>query len=1344
MKIWILLLWGIVFSFQLKGQVPTDVNSDISIAEDLIFKRYGSGEGLPDNRVRSFLQDSQGFLWIGTMNGLARYDGHSFRKFYKNENMIPGNWINDLCEDHKGFIWVATREGLASFDPRTEVFMRYQNKREDTTSLFCNQVNTLLVDTEQKIWIGTPKGVALYNPVSQNFSTLSAYPFNQPVRKMIRSDGDFIWIATDAGPIRYQVKTGAYKFYPFEAKPNAYGDRYWSMVESGKSLYLATGGNGLLRLPYLPDTKNYGTMQTLQAAGSLKDKQIFDLCSTDNHSFWLATDEGLAHLQNPDKPSETIKWYRHNPRNDQSLSNNMVYKLMVDRTRLLWCGTESEISQLDLSQLPFRHFTFKAVPSSDQVRSIAAASDQVLWLGMGKSGLYRHSFTDGQTTGYPAKPNLPFWNNHRSLLISKEGKLWAGTLGGAFSMADPPLIPDKLKGKAVFCMLEDSIGGIFFGTNQGLFYQSPGLEIRQVSLGLQGSDFIRSLHTDHKGYIWIGFDNAGLGRLDLKSGYFMRFAGNAGNHLGSAIYTIAEFPQNVIWAGSESGLHRLTEVGSGKFVLKTYGEKQGLRHPSVNSIQKDQEGYLWIGTLKGLQRFNTGTGYFRTYLTTPAINYNATGKLLEKELLIGLTNGFLRFDPSELKQVHSPPAVSISEFRLFNETVGINKVVHGDTILKHSLPYTREITLNYKNNDFTLGFTALHFTNPQDNIFAYQMEGFDAHWIHVDANHRWATYTNLNPGTYYFKVKAANSFGEWNPRPVKIKITILPPPWKTWWAIVLYIILFNCLLFLVIKYILVQARQRDALAIEQSEKQQLKTLHKMKVDFYTDISHEFRTPLTLMSGPIEDLMHDPGIYGKTREKIGFLQRNSRKLLHLIDELLTFEKLEHGQLSLRLKQQDLAAFVREVAGNFMIYAEQRSINFELTLPASSVWAAFDPWQMEKILSNLLSNAFKFTPRNGHIAIDLNTHAPNENSATTWVSVSVRDNGKGMSAAETEKLFERFYQTDSSEGGTGIGLALCKKLVELHGGRITVQSVPHQMTCFEVWLPLTSNGIEHQDPFEPMLTQKLPDTSASGKSASDAHLADVLLVDDNEEILDFLEIILDGQYRTRRALNGSDALIQIRAQEPQLVISDVMMPQMDGLEFCKQMKQDLSTCHIPLILLTARKGVDTEIEGFSLGADAYLAKPFHPEVLRAQIRSMLENRQRLIKRYKNSGDIIPDELARNPLDEEFLKKVIASIEENLSNEEFSVEDLSSCVFMSRSNLFRKLKGLTDQTPLEFIYFIRLKHAREMLLERKHTIADITYEVGFKNPSSFSKSFRKQFGKAPTEYLQEKLTQQKSGLS
>ena len=1339
MKIWTLLLWGIIFVFDLKGQLLSEVGSDISVAEDLIFRRYGSTDGLPDNRVRSFLQDSQGYLWIGTMNGLARYDGYSFRKFYKNKNLLPGNWINDLCEDQRGLIWIATREGLGSYNPITESFRSYKHDPKDSTTLFSNQVNTVMVDVLQKLWIGTPQGVAVYNPATQHFTTLSSYPFNQPVRKIIRSEGHFLWIATDAGPIRYNAKTGVYKFYHFQAKPNAYGDRYWSMIESKKNLYLSTGGNGLLRLPYLADKKEYGAMQTIQAEGGLKDKQIFDLCRSGDGSFWLATDDGLAHLENPDKTSATLKWYRNNSRDVQSLSNNMVYRLLIDKTQVLWCGTESEISQLDLSLLPFRHYTFRSAPVADQVRSIAACSDQTIWLGMGKSGLYRHSLANGQTAGYKIKPSLSFWNEYRSLLTSRKGKLWSGTLGGAFYNGDPAFIPEILEGKAVFCMLEDPAGGVYFGTNHGLFYQKTGGIIRPVSLGLKGADFVRSLHRDHQGHIWVGFDNAGLGRLDPNSGLFIRLSATGNNLLGNAIYALAEFPANVIWAGSESGLHQLTTDSSGQFLLKTFTEKQGLRHPSVNSIQIAQNRYLWIGTLKGLQRFDPRPGSFRTYLTTPAISYNATGNLSGQELVIGVANGFLRFNPSELIHVNSPPAVQLTDLRLFNESVSINQVSNGDTILSRSLPYTREITLNYKNNDFTLGFTALHYTNPQGNVFAYQMEGFDTGWINVDAEHRWATYTNLNPGTYYFKVRAANSFGEWNTHPTVVRINILPPPWKTWWAIVIYVLLFNGLLFVVIRYLLIQARQRDALALEQSEKQQLKTLHKLKVDFYTDLSHEFRTPLTLMSGPIEDLMTDPEIQGNTREKVGFLQRNSHKLLELIDELMTFEKLDQGQLRLRIKQQDVAAFVSQAAKDFELLAKRKGIGFALKLPAVPVLAPFDTRQMQKVLSNLLSNALKFTPPEGLVTVKVKTSG-NEDAAD-GVFIEVQDTGKGMSPKEINQLFERFYQSDSTQGGTGIGLALSKKLVELHGGRIAVHSIPNQLTTFEVWLPFILNVAENQNVEVSLPTHALPDETLPVIVNPETRLVEILLVDDNEEILDFLETIFDRHYRTKRAVNGSDALVKIKEWEPQLVISDVMMPEMDGMELCKRMKYDLATCHVPLILLTARVGVETEIEGLDLGADAYLAKPFHPEVLRALVRSMLENRQRMIQRYEKSDEIIPQDLARNPLDEEFLKKVIAGIENNLSNDEFSVEELSKYVCMSRSNLFRKLKGLTDQTPLEFIYFIRLKHAREMLLERKHSIADITYEVGFKNPSSFSKSFRKQFGKAPTEYLQDLVARQKT---
>lgn len=1321
----------VVFAF---AQPKRSVHPVRGLQEDLIFKRYGSAEGLPDNRVRSFLQDKKGFFWVGTMNGLAQYDGYRFRKFYKNKDAIAGNWVYDLCEDSQGFIWIGTREGLSRFDPRRETFENFRNNPGDPTSLFCNQINALAVDTQGKVWIGTPQGLSVWNPASRQFQTIQTYPLNHPIRRIIRSQGDYLWVATAAGPVRYNSRSGQHTFYPFSVQPNAYGDHFWSLLEDNQHLYLATGGNGLWRLPYDSVTKKYGPFEPLNhfPSQTLERTQIFDICKSPDGAFWLGTDQGLARLTQLHTPQAQLQWYRTNASNPQSLSNNLVYRLYLDRTQVLWCGTEQQMSALDLSLLPFRSFSFSTGLADNQVRSIATDAQESVWLGMSKAGLYRYSLLDGSTKKYEF--DTPFWNDHRALLVSSAGDVWMGTLGGALRLKKNQQIETELKGAAVFCLLEDSRKNIWLGSNQGLYRHGfDGTKVR-VRLGNTDTEFIRSLTEDQSGKLWIGFDNNGLGRYDPVTGAFERVQETDSDRLGTAIYTLVEFPKNVIWAGSESGLHRIQRKAAGRYQIQTFTEKDGLLHPSVNGIILDKNGLLWISTIKGLMRFDPGSGRFQTFLPHQHFNYNVITRLKNNALVYGLTNGFLYFDPLQLSRQVLPPRAVLTDFKLFSERVGIGEAINGDTVLNQSLQQTRAITLNYKNNVFSIDFAALELTNPEGARYAYQMEGFDKAWINVDPQHRSATYTNLSAGTYVFRVKVANSYGEWSRQPASITLTILPPPWKTWWAIAGYILVFHGLMFVFIRHLLAQARQRDALALEQAEKEQIKNLNQLKLRFFTDISHEFRTPLTLMAGPIEDLISNPEVKGPIREKVSMLQRNSRKLLQLIEELMTFQKLEQGKITLQLQSVKLLEWLNEIYQNFIPLAQRQQIRFERITPDAEVWVMIDPLQMEKVMNNLLSNAFKYTPTGGTIRLEVSI------SGEDRVCLNVQDSGSGLSAEEQSHLFERFYQSDPNRGGSGVGLSLAKSLIELHGGAITVSSQPHVQTNFTVWLPLQMKAEEKDlQPLDAGISVPISVPELVPDPVSDQELPELLVVDDNEEILDFLQLLFQHQYRIHRARHGQEALDYLQQHEPQAIISDIMMPVMDGLELCRQLKSSLHTCHIPLVLLTARTRVESEMEGIGVGADEYLAKPFHPELLRVRVQKLIESRQQLIRKYQSAEEIAPQALTRNPLDEAFLQKVISSIEQNLSNEEFSVEDLGDCVCMSRSNLFRKLKALTGQTPLEFIYFIRLKHAMNLLLKRRHSITEITYEVGFKNPSSFSKSFRKQFGKAPTEYLQDLIDRQ-----
>ena len=1330
------------------------------IVPDLLFEHFSSKNGIPDDRVRTIFQDHKGYLWIGTMNGLSRYDGYSFKRYFrkKQTNSVVGNWTYAFCEDDRNMLWIGTKEGLSRFDPQTETFTNFRHNPADTSSLFCDQINTLLYDKRGQLWIGTPQGVTRYNPVTRRFRRLTGFPFNTVIRRIIPSAGDFIWIATDAGPVRYNTRTDQYELHRLTVRPNPYGDRFWSLLEDNRHLYIGTGGDGLIRLHYDEQRGVYDRFEPLDKVPGLRQAEVFDIRKGADGSFWLGTDRGIMRLDQPASPTPQLQQYRHNPLSEKSISNDRVYTLFIDRTNVLWSGTENGINKLNLQLLPFRYFTFSSQRASDQIRSLWLAPDQQIWLGTAQSGLYRYNLRNGTTQTFRFGSNTGFRNHYRSVFMDAGGSLWLGTLSGAVRVLPdaPSQARPILNGAAVFAFLQDRAKNIWIGTNNGLYTIKPdGSYTRFVPAG-SGGQFVRSLYEDRQGHLWVGFENIGLYRFDPANGRFLPVRGRQASEqlVGKTVYTIIEHPRNVLWVGTESGLNKVTLQGqTGQAVqvaVKTYQEEDGLPDQSVNGLLTDRRGNLWISTIRGLARFNPQTGQCQVFLPSLAFTHGCQFAIGDK-LLFGASEGFVLFNPDEIRTDAPLQNVVLSDLRIFNKEVAIGAVFNGDTILNRSPDNASEITLNHLNNGFTIGFTGLHLSDPGQSRYAYRLEGFDRDWIQTGAANRSATYTNLNPGTYVFLAKAANSAGQWNRQPARLRIRILPPPWKTWWAIGLYILAFNVLLYVFVRYLLTLSRQRQQLRYEQLEKEQMQNLNQLKLRFFTDVSHEFRTPLSLIVAPVEDMLAGENLPSMLREKMQLIQRNCRKLLQLIDELMTFQKMEQGMLKLNPEPLELVGFVETTGKNFMFLAEQKGVVLRLTseVPALRIWA--DAGKLEKIINNLLSNALRFTPAGG--AVRVHIRFPDEGvsaSATDWIQLTVEDTGSGIRPEALVRLFERFYQADEHAGGTGVGLSLTKSLVELHGGTITASSEPGIRTCFIILLPVNQNipgGLPAIAALPPAgetpnaeqrqaVLQAVADEDGSAEGTSRPLL---LLVDDNAEILNYLELAFQDAYAIRRAENGKQAIERIHEEEPDLIISDIMMPKMDGITLCRTLKSNLATCHIPIILLTARSMVEQKIEGLTVGADDYFPKPFHPGLLRVRVEKLIEFRRQLLARFQAAPEVLPKELTRNPLDEAFLQKVVDSTMANLSNEDFSVEELGELVNMSRSNLFRKLKAITGLTPTEFIYQVRLKHARELLLERRLNMSEISYEVGFKTPSSFTKAFRRHFGKAPTDYLNDWLQNQ-----
>lgn len=1378
----LLVLWVFLISLASNGQSGQDnsgllTRNEPAIIPDLLFDRFGSKDNMPDNRIRSIFQDKTGFLWLGTMNGICRYDGYNFKKFDISTptDRRSGVWTKDICEDSLQNIWFATTDGLNVYNRVSERISHYRNESLNPGSLVSNDVKTLFCDHYGNLWIGTGMGLALFDETTKSFVRFESFPLNSRINKIAASRGDYIWIACNDGVIHFNVRTRQYDFFRKEIKASPYGDRIWSILEIDKNLLIGTGGEGLLQLKYDSISGKYSTFEPIinnsNSAEKFSEFEIYDICSSNSGDIWLGTGHGLAKIQHPGLPGMKVSFYKNNPTNELSLCNNRVYKVYIDRTDGLWCGTEVGLSKLDLAILPIKFYSFVGQNAKDPVRAIYTSETGDIWVGTADKGLYKYNPATGKTNSYHF-PNSPASSYSIRSITKWNGKMWIGTLGGAYSVNPESVDPGykkELDGTAVFAFLCDSKNNLWIGTNHGLYMENPeGKKVLFTNSPEEknsiSSNFIRSIYEDHSGRIWIGFDNNGINYFDPRSNKFYTISSKKKGKkvIGSIVLSIIEYPENTIWFGSENALNKV-EIKEGsqsepEFEIKNYFEENGMVDSAINGMVRDENGNLWLSTIKGLVRFNIKNETFENFLPNIRFNQGSFFRSTNQQLFFGGAEGFVSFHPIEIVNNPYLPQTVITDLLLFNQPVTINEKYNSDVVLEKTISQTDQITLNYRNNVFTFGFTSMHFSNPEKNQYAYKMDGFDENWISTDAKNRFATYTNLNSGDYVFQVKSANNSGVWNDKAATIQVKILPPPWKAWYAILAYILIFNLLLYVFIRYASIQSRQRNQIRFDQLEKERMNSLYQMKMRFFTDVSHEFRTPLSLIIGPTDDLLHEQSISGQMKAKVTMIQRNCKRLLNLVDELMTFRKIDLGIIDLKVSNSDLIGLITDIVLAFRPLADRKEVSLGIIAPekVENVW--FDPRKVEKIMNNLISNALKNTNENGRIVVHIdqvNKPAPDSGSAMPrdFVSIIVEDNGTGIDPEDIHSIFDRFFQTKTSKSGTGVGLSLTKSLIELHKGFITVESTPGISTIFRVLLPLGKDHFEASQIVDeagfskPFILET--DTAIYAEDHVPRPNADlsiavkdkpvIQIVEDNLELREYIAMLFIGSFRVLEAGNGIEALDQIRTDQPDIVISDVMMPEMDGIELCQRIKSAIDTCHIPVILLTAKTALENIVEGIEVGADLYIPKPFQPDLLKLQVENLIITRKRLIQKFQSGEITVVKDITKNPLDEIFMGKVVEWIMKNLDNDEFSVEELGQDIGMSRSNLFRKLKAITGQTPIEFIYFIRLKRSMELLLERKLNVSEIAYEVGFKNPSSFSKSFKKQFGKSPSQLLNDLIKSQ-----
>jgi len=1338
------------------------------------FNHLTIDQGLSHNTVYDIFQDSKGFLWFATSDGLNKYDGYNFTVFrhrMDDTSSISNNKVYCVCEDSSGFLWIGTQVGLNRYNPRTAKFKRYFYSPDENTSVASNFIRTIYTDSKGRLWIGTfGGGLDLYDPAKDAFIH---YPLNNNrVSAIIEDPEGHIWVGNEKPGISLiDFENRTFRFFQFplrNANQNLITGKKFRLDKKG-NLWISTEGDGAYYFDLTSLTFTwYGHDPEKASLGSNIIQDVF----VDPHGkVWFATDGAGITIYNPEK--NTFSHIFCDPAIPGSLSSNAVYDLYADAQNILWIGTfAGGVNILDPFKKQFNHLTqIPFNPNSLSHKSVLAFCENKLdeiWIGTDGGGINIYNSREEIFKTIKAQTGAAGSlgsNSVTTLYRDRSGVIWAGTYAGGLnrylgnyrfkSYKNIPGDTLSLINNNVWCLLEDKRGNLWVGTLGGLELMDRQNEtFKHIK-----SNRVTALCEDSKGMIWIG--GTGISLLDpLTLTYKTLPFKNKKDELlfGYDIRAIVEDNEGNIWFGSEGA--GLIQYRPSNDALIYFTMRDGLPNDAVHQIVIDHHGMLWLSTNHGICRFNPKTKETRNFDVTDGLQSNQFSygaSMIDSKGFIwfGGVNGLNFFHPDSIRLNSFIPPVYITDLRVLNRPL---RPGSRDFPLEENILYARKIVLPYK-SAFSFEFTALNYTSSEKNLYSYTMEGFD-NWS-VPSNNRTATYTNLDPGTYYFRVKGSNNDGVWNPSAASIQVVILPPWWKTFWAYLAYLCIIVLLLLAFRSYLISRQRMKHELLLKEIEKQKMEEINQMKLKFFTNISHEFRSPLTLILGPLEKILHSETLEDSVKNQLKVIYRNASRLLRLINQLVEFRKIETGNLRLKVSQDDLVSFLKEIGGAFQEFVSMHHMDFsvEADPPCLPLW--FDREALEKIFYNLLSNAFKFTPDGGSVAVHISCSSslPEEFSGISslrnqHVRIDVCDTGIGIPADQLDKIFDRFYQISRRDKpgnphkieGSGIGLALTRDLVELHKGIIFVSSEPGKGSCFTVLLPADKevysndqivDSAEKAPSHAPIETVNLLQSDESNHemdfSDNDQTIEKpiILLVDDNSELRDFIKKGLGKKYRFIEAEDGDQGFTLALHQLPDLIISDIVMPGTDGIALCRKLKEHPNTEHIPIIMLTARSAEETRMEGFLSGADDYISKPFSISLLEIRISNILNARKKLWNKFRKELLMQPSELAVEHPDEVFLKKAMDIVEKYISDSSFDVRTFVKEMGMSRSVLYRRLEAVTGQSVNEFIRIIRLKRAAQLLSMNTYSVAEVAYEVGFNDPQYFSKCFHKYFHCTPSQY-------------
>lgn len=1321
-------------------------------AQSYLFKHLEVSDGLSNNSVNTIYKDRDGFMWFGTTTGLNRYDGYTFKVYQHAEDepgSLPDNYITDIVEMPDGRFWINTARGYVLFDKERDCFITDVTGFMKTLESW-GVPEQVFVDREGNTWLSVAgEGCYRYKEGGKRlfFSYMEHSLPEYGVTQMAECSDGILLIYNTGLLVCLDRSTLAVKWQSDEIK---------KYIPEGKKIELSLfvdrdnciWAYSLMGIwVYDCGTKSWRTDLT-GIWSSRPDVIIHTVAQDIEGRIWVGKDyDGIDVLEK--ETGKVTSLVAHDD-NGRSLPHNTIYDLYADRDGIMWVGTYKKgVSYYSESIFKFNMYEWGDITCIEQ------ADENKLWLGTNDHGILLWNRFTGKAEPFwrDAEGQLP--NPVVSMLKSKDGKLWVGTFnGGLYCMNGSQVrsykegVGNALASNNVWALVEDDKGRIWIaslgGGLQCLEPSSGTFETYTSNNSALLENNVTSLCWGDDNTLFFGTANQGVGMMDMRTREIKKVQGQSGSMKMSndAVNHVYKDSRGLIWIATREGLN-VYDVRRHLFLdLSPVAEAKG---SFIAAITEDQERNMWVSTSRKVIRVTVasdGKGSYlfdsRAYNSEDGLqncdfNQRSIKTLHNGIIAIGGLYGVNVFAPDHIRYNKMLPNVMFTGLSLFDEAVKVGQSYGGRVLIEKELNDVENVEFDYKQNIFSVSFASDNYNLPEKTQYMYKLEGFNNDWLTLPLGVHNVTFTNLAPGKYVLRVKAINSDGYVGMKEATLGIVVNPPFWMSWWAYLLYTIGLVVVFFLA-RYRMLK-REREKFHLQQIENEVAKNeeINNMKFRFFTNVSHELRTPLTLIISPLEGMLKETTDELQST-RLQLMYRNAQRLLHLVNQLLDFRKGEMSTHQLSLSEGDIISYVHSVCNSFLLMADKKHIQFSFFSGIDTFSMAFDADKVGKIVMNLLSNAFKFTPEGGRVTVMIEHVA----GTPDMLEIKIADTGIGISDVDKEHIFERFYQADhkgvEETTGNGIGLSLVRDFVTLHEGEVKVFDNIGTGSVFVIQFPVKHVETQVQLPPETGISiGEEEDKEIKEETKEEAERKDfplLLIVDDNEDFRIFMRYSLELQYRVRLAVNGKEAWEMMQEELPDLVISDVMMPQMDGNELCRLIKQDKRTAHIPVILLTARQNTEAKLEGLQTGADDYVTKPFNMTILVLRIRKLIE-----LSRYhrvtQGMIDPAPSEIVITSLDEKLIEKAIKYVEDNMSRTELSVEELSRELGMSRVHLYKKLLQITGKTPIEFIRVIRLKRAAQLLRESQLHVSEVAFEVGFNNPKYFSRYFKDEFGVLPSVY-------------